>query len=117
VVLLFASEPPLRIDDAFLGSADAPASVEAVRLRLNDAAMGISLRDRLRGRCPPESTRCAVWLEGAWGAQPLGDEPEVADGGPKRWPFAVFRLVDRAEEPPEHGGEVTILVEEVPGGK
>lgn len=48
---------------------------DAIRVRLDDASLGVALLDHLRRACPPGPT-CAVWLEGFWGAVDL---PAQAD--------------------------------------
>src|SRR5262245_22115975 len=40
------------------------AAADALQIRLDDSALGISLMDRIRGKCP--GTTCAVWIEGNW---------------------------------------------------
>lgn len=112
VVIRFESEHRLGIGGAFIGTAGTPATPEAIHLQLEDSAMGISLLDRLRRRCPATSPTCAVWLEGAWGSPlDLGEPP----AGPRRWPFSVFRLVEPAGEPSFDGAQVRILVEQEGG--
>ncbi len=39
----------------------------ALKVGLDDTALGISLLDRLRDRCAPSVDFCAVWLDGTWG--------------------------------------------------
>src|SRR5262245_6865861 len=38
---------------------------DAIKLRLNDSALGISLADRVRQMCGSR-TECALWIEGFW---------------------------------------------------
>jgi hypothetical protein len=60
-----------------LGIARATVGGEAgMELALDDAAMGVSLLDRLRARFP-EQTTCPVWLDGRWR---LPGEPDQLAG-------------------------------------
>lgn len=65
---------------------------DAIRLRLDDAALGVALMDRLRRACPQRPT-CAVWLEGFWGA--VDTAPQAEDPTPR--PFAVRRFAGLQE--------------------
>ena len=81
----------IRFSDHRLGLAGAVLAVgeppkDALRLSLDDSALGISLLERLRHRCPPATPVCAIWLEGAWG--PLLSGPTGLPA-PKAHPFAV----------------------------
>lgn len=55
----------IGIEGGLVGTRDVP---EALELRLNDAALGISLLDRTRQMCR-DGDRCAIWLEGYWGKE------------------------------------------------
>ncbi|MEZ4398626.1 MAG: hypothetical protein R3B06_01310 [Kofleriaceae bacterium] len=50
----------LGIVGAALGPADGQA------LALDDSALGISLMDRVRTKCPADQPTCRVWLNGRW---------------------------------------------------
>ena len=50
----------LGITGATLGTADGQA------LKLDDTALGIALKDRVRQKCPADAPSCRVWLEGVW---------------------------------------------------
>ena len=42
------------------------ATLGALAVKLDDTALGIALKDRVRQKCPPDATTCRVWLEGTW---------------------------------------------------
>lgn len=50
----------LGITGATLGTADGHP------LKLDDTALGIALKDRVRQKCPADAPSCRVWLEGVW---------------------------------------------------
>lgn len=50
----------LGITGATLGTADGLA------LTLDDTALGIALKDRVRQKCPADGAGCRVWIEGTW---------------------------------------------------
>lgn len=94
---------PLGISRAQLAPPGQTADENALRLKLDDSKMGISLKDRLRERCSSMDV-CWVWLRGTWGAAlsgpggpgPMG--PGVGPGpagpaGPEVHPFAVTEVV------------------------
>ncbi len=77
----------LGYTEAFVGTSTAGAGGDKLSLALEDTALGISLLDRLRSKCPKGARSCAIWLEGHWG--PL--VPAGPTGGTKSGshPFAV----------------------------
>jgi len=90
-VVAFMDEHRLQISSAFLGvSADAS---NHIALRLDDSALGISLIDRLRQRCPEDRRPCVIWVEGYWG--PLIGRPEEAHLTPP-YPFAVLEVLSES---------------------
>ena len=67
-----------------------PEQVEqALELKLEDGAMGVSLMDSVLKLCPEGQTSCVVWLEGYWGHL-LEMPPGV--GTPTGSPFSVLRV-------------------------
>jgi hypothetical protein len=105
-VIHFKDKHRLGFGEAFLGTAD-PAPAEAIYLDLEDSALGISLLDRVRRRCPEPATSCALWLVGYWGPPSLPLPPAPGDGK-TRWPFSVVEV-------PEPGGEAAeprVLIEQ-----
>ena len=50
----------LTLTDTRLGGAD------GIVVRLDDAALGISLKDRVRQKCPADRPSCRIWIEGTW---------------------------------------------------
>ncbi len=96
---------PLGIDSAHIGAqADAPRD-DAVRLKLDDTALGISLAERLREHCS-DGDPCIVWLEGQWGATVSGPGPDFAfpgaDDAPEKHPFSVRKVVGPVTGAPTH---------------
>ncbi len=61
------AEPPTSVASAELGVGGATG----LSVEVSDAALGISLADRVRTACPKER-RCAVWLEGRWSRSESG---------------------------------------------
>lgn len=59
-VTLFWGEHRLTISGARLGGEG------GLPLQLDDSALGISLKDRARNKCPKDRTECRVLLEGRW---------------------------------------------------
>lgn len=93
----------LGLGSSWIGTSDADPSEDAVRLFLNDSAMGIGLGDRLRSLCGNPPVRCVVWLEGKWGSSappgPFGGPGGLgALGGDKEAsPFSVRKLIGKVE--------------------
>ena len=87
---------PLGVSGGHVGMAPGP-SEQALRLRLDDGAMGIGLHDRLGEHCDGAPT-CAVWLEGRWG-ETVPMPPELS-GGAGEHAFSVRDVVGpvRAED-------------------
>ena len=79
---------------AWLGMTDAAPVANAVRIQLDQHALGVGLADRLRSLCGKAPARCVVWLQGYWGptvdlpGPPGFDGPAVADGI-REHPFSV----------------------------
>jgi len=87
VVVRF-DEHRLAITGAFLGATSEASN--SVALHLDDSALGISLRERLRKRCAETQPTCVVWLEGYWG--PLV-APAGTEATPPPYPFAVLEVL------------------------
>lgn len=90
VVVEFTDEYRLGVGRAWIGTTDADAGPDAIFLKLDDSQMGVALLEPLRQSCPP-GRRCAVWVEGMWGAA-LSGLPALSDSGPKRHPLTVRRF-------------------------
>lgn len=103
VVVHFTSSHRIGLDGGHIGVSPAIAP-GAIRVSLDDTAMGVSLLDRVRDACPDEKqTDCAVWLEGTWA------------GGPDRR-LRVLRLVGpNPPEPPGGGAPIRALIEQDAG--
>jgi hypothetical protein len=56
---------PVVVVPSVLGLAS--GRLGGVEIRLDDAAMSVSLADRIRKDCPMD-VECAIWVEGTWGA-------------------------------------------------
>lgn len=84
----------MDVGQAWLGMTDADPVANAVRIQLDQSALGVGLAVRLRSLCDKAPARCVVWLQGYWGPTvdlpgPLGfDRPMVADGIQEH-PFSV----------------------------
>ncbi|MEU6453325.1 hypothetical protein [Streptomyces sp. NPDC047065] len=65
---------------------------DAIRLTLNDRAMGVPLADRVRAHCPTGEDACAVWLDGYWGL-PDGAFSQEGQPDPEGGVRAVFSPV------------------------
>lgn len=91
VVIRFDASPLRSRRDAFVGASPRDLSSQPLRLRLDDTAMGISLRTRLRSACPQARSWCALWLEGTWGPLLRHRTAPRPAGSPH--PFAVRRVV------------------------
>lgn len=90
-VVASMDEHRLGISSAFLGvSADAS---NQIALHLDDSALGISMADRLRQRCPEARRSCVIWVEGYWG--PLVDLPRDRDATPP-YTFAVLEVLSES---------------------
>ncbi len=76
VVLLWKGGDRQWIGDAFVAATVDAIAADVPALRLNDAALGISLVDRLRHACPSGQPGCALWLDGYVGA-PADDDPRA----------------------------------------
>jgi hypothetical protein len=87
-VLVHFDEDRLAIAGAFLGAASEVS--KRVALHLDDSALGISLRDRLRKRCAETQPTCVVWLEGYWGSLVAPADTEATR---PPYPFAVLRVL------------------------
>lgn len=46
------------------------SSVGAIELRVTDLALGVPLSERIAQKCGRDARRCALWLEGRYGATP-----------------------------------------------
>ena len=88
-VVIHFDEHQLQITNAFLG-VPSEAS-KGVTLHLDDSALGISLRDRLRKRCVKDELACTVWLEGYWGSLIGSDDKNRTTSPP--YPFAVLDVL------------------------
>ena len=42
------------------------AALGALAVKLDDTALGIALKDRVRQKCPADAPTCRVWIEGTW---------------------------------------------------
>ncbi|MGC6516061.1 MAG: hypothetical protein ACON4N_16350 [Myxococcota bacterium] len=84
----------MDVGQAWLGMTGADPVANAVRIQLDQSALGIGLAVRLRSLCGNAPARCVVWLQGYWGSTvdlpgPLGfDRPSEADGIQEH-PFSV----------------------------
>ena len=102
-VVVFFDDYRLDVSGAFLGvSPDDPSDIA---LDLDDSALGISLIERLRERCPADQPSCVIRVEGYWG--PLVDIP--ADRTPPPYPFAVLDVLAHVHE--DSTDDVNVLVE------
>lgn len=102
-VVVFFDDYRLDVSGAFLGvSPDDPNDIALV---LDDSALGISLVERLRERCPADQPSCVIWVEGYWG--PLVDIP--ADPTPPPYPFAVLGVLAAVHE--HSTGDINVLLE------
>jgi hypothetical protein len=72
---------------AFVGTSTADTGADKLALALEDTALGVSLRDRLRSKCPEGARSCAIWLEGHWGPLVPAGPTARPKAGPH--PFAV----------------------------
>lgn len=79
------------ITSAYVGTHPDKPAAEAMHLRLDDTALGVSLADRLRERFGADASPVVVWLDGVRaGGTALEDHLIAAAGGPADgWPFAL----------------------------
>ena len=75
VVVLYTDKHRFGIGRAFVGTSIKDPGDDKLPLQLDDTALGISLRDRLRQKCDKKAAGCALWIEGHWGP--------LLQGGPK----------------------------------
>lgn len=99
--VLIHLEPLGDVDPAHVARTEAELAAAPLALTLDDSALGISLHDRLRSRCPAPATWCALVVEGYWG--PLINAGAAPVGAP--WTFAVLRVLDTVELPAIARGE------------
>ncbi|MEE2829041.1 MAG: hypothetical protein VX498_07630, partial [Myxococcota bacterium] len=79
-------------ETALIGGSDASIDKERVFLRPIDTRLGVPLLNRLRGLCSAETDRCAVWLDGYWGAEMELPGLEPAAQQDDGWPFTVTQI-------------------------
>lgn len=78
---------PLGVESARLGAP--PLADDALSVKLDDTALGVSLADQLGKLCGADGA-CDVWLEGVWGATVGGlDGPGMPLFGPAKPTFSV----------------------------
>jgi len=115
VVVRFEDDYRLALSEAVVGVSEAAFDdAEALRLKLDDTGMGVSLLEAVKRLCTGLS--CAVWLEGHWGTLltgPLARRALAGAGTDPRHPFAVLRVQGTvgAGEAGEAGEDVRVLVE------
>jgi hypothetical protein len=88
----------LGLGASWIGTTADEPSPEAVRLFLDDSAMGVGVSDHLRNLCGNPPVRCVVWLQGYWGATfpisgPMGGLGAL--GGEGASPFSVRKVVGK----------------------
>jgi hypothetical protein len=102
VVVDFGGPFRLGVQRAWLGSDVADPGADALLLELDDTPMSVGLMDHLRTACP-EGDRCAVWVEGRWGALvPMPPEMAAFADDPPRLPVSVTRFGGVASSPATH---------------
>jgi len=104
VVLAFEQGQVMGATSAWIGVLP-QAPEDAVMLRIDDSALGISLQERVREHCAPEADSCALWLDGTWGSLlPLLLPPVMGE-----IPTFAVRSVKGPVAP---GDEVRVFVQE-----
>ncbi|MBW2254949.1 MAG: hypothetical protein JRI25_10180 [Deltaproteobacteria bacterium] len=100
---------PLGLASGHVGVLPEPPGADALLLKLDDTAMGVSLADKIRGDCPAGQA-CVIWVEGIWGATvAMPDMPAMPSmdgpGGPAatdKHPFSVRGYAGKVEGEPTH---------------
>lgn len=66
-VCIQRSSDVLGLGPAHIGTSPKDLEQGAIRLSLDDSALGVSLFSIFQIRCPEEASYCPFWLEGYWG--------------------------------------------------
>lgn len=96
VVITFGNPGRFSIGSAHVGVAAGAPPADAIRLKLDGTTLGVSLVDRVRGKCADKKQMtCVLWLDGTWGPLMEGGGPFGAgDSDDGRHPFTVRAVGD-----------------------
>lgn len=82
----------LGLGASWIGTSTADPTADAIRLFLDDSAMGIGVSDHLRTLCGQPPVRCVVWLDGFWGATIPLPNPMLSLGDVEGAPSSPFSV-------------------------